>query len=135
MALSTIGMELTINGTSIGAVKELEGPGIVNEEIEVTAFDSASGYKEFILGPKTLENIKGTVWYTPTNSTHNASTGLAKFANSGESVTWAVIFSDVGNTTWTGSGFVKSFIPKAGGTDDALEAEFEIMPTGAPTLA
>lgn len=132
MALNTIGMELTVAGNITAAVAELEGPGIVNEEIEVTAFDSTGGYHEFIMGPKTLEDIKAKIFYTPTNSTHAA---LVVLANSGASTTWAVVFPDVGNTTWSGAGFVKSFTPKAGGVGEALEAEIVIKPTGAPTLA
>jgi predicted secreted protein len=131
--IKAIGIQFKINSTTIAEVLDFEGPGIENELIETTSHSTSGGYKTYITGTKDNAEIKFDISYVPTESTHNASTGLLKFADSGEAVTWAVVWPDAGGTTWSGNGLVMSFTPKAA-IEDQLMAEVTVKPTGAPTL-
>lgn len=133
-AIKAVGIQFKINGTTVAEVLDFDGPGIKNDLIDVTNHGSSGGYKEYITGIKDNDNIKFDINYVPTAGTHNASAGLVKFANSGEQVTWAVVWPDEAGTTWSGSGLVMEFTPK-GKIKDQLQASVVVKPTGAPTLA
>jgi hypothetical protein len=132
--IKAIGIAFKINGTTMAEVMDFEGPGIKNELIKTTSHSNASGYDTYITGTKDNDEIKFDINYVPTEATHNNATGLVGFANTGELVTWSVVWPDVGGTTWTGDGLVLSFTPK-GKIKDQLMAEVVVKPTGAPTLA
>jgi predicted secreted protein len=133
-AIKSIGLQFKINGTTVAEVLDFEGPGIKSDLIDVTNHGSTGGYKEFILGQKDNNEIKFDLNYVPTDTTQNFGAGLLGFAGSGATVTWSVVWPDTGGTTWTGTGIVMEFTPKAK-IKDQLMASIVVKPTGAPTLA
>jgi predicted secreted protein len=132
LAIKSIGLAFKVNGTTVANVKDFEGPGIKNDLIDVTSHSSAGGYKEYILGQKDNDEIKFDISYVPSEGTHNFATGLVGLADSGDSFTWSVVWPDE-TTTWSGTGLLLSFTPKAK-IKDELMAEIVVKPTGAPTL-
>jgi predicted secreted protein len=133
MAVDMMGTVFTWNSATVAGVTDLSGPAVENELIEVTNFGSTGGYREYIAGPKDNGEISITINYDPTDSSHNATTGLVADANTGTSRAWSINWSGTG-TSWSGNGIVTSFEP-GGSFEDALTAEVTIKPTGQPTLA
>ena len=136
--VKAIGLEFKINGTTVAEVMDFEGPGIVNEPIQTTSHSTTGGYHQFILGPKTLEDIKFDINWVPSETTHGTTgNGLVALANSGDSFTWACVWPEDENgdhATWTGTGLLLSFTPKAA-IEDQLMAEIVVKPTGAPSFS
>src|SRR5436190_11500845 len=101
-AVNAFGTLLKRNGTTIGEVTDLSGPEISRDNIEVTHHQSPSAYREFMKGLKDAGEFSCTINYIPTNSTHNAATGvLSDLANNTTVDTWSLVWSDTGATTWT----------------------------------
>lgn len=134
-AISGFGTLLKRNGTTVGEVNDITPPGMSRNTIDVTHHQSPNAWMEFIKGLKDGGELTFSVNYIPTNSTHNASTGLlADFTNNTTVDTWQVIFPDTSGTTWSFSGILTDFSPTAP-TDDKLAADVTVKVSGQPTLA
>lgn len=134
-AVNAFGTLLKRNGTTVAEVNDITPPSLGRDEIEVTHHQSPNRWREFIKGLKDAGEFSMSINYIPTNSTHNASTGLlADFANDTTVDTWTLVFPDTALTTWSFPGFMKGFAPKAP-IDDKLSADVTMKVTGQPTLA
>jgi predicted secreted protein len=127
-AIDGLGVVLVFNGSTIGEVLDIEGPGVKYDLHEVTNHGSTGGYEEEITGIKRWEPIKFAINYVPSTSDHQALvSGMVAGTASTVTVTWPD-----GSTSWTGQGRVVSFMPKAP-VNGVFTADVEIKPTGAWT--
>lgn len=115
----------------VAQVRDLAGPGLANDTIEVTDRDGG-GWKEFLGGLKDGGEITLDVTYDPAGSTHNATSGLVHLYGGALVVSWRITWPD--STVWTLNGLVTNFEPKAP-LADALVADVTIKVSGQPTLA
>lgn len=137
MTQATLGFGVILqrNGVSVAEVKNVSGPSISRGSVEVTHHQSPDQWSEFIKGLKDGGEVSFDINYLPGNATHDASTGLlSDFANDSTIDTWAIVFPDPGNTTWSFPGFLTAFAP-ANPTDDAFTASVTLKVAGKPTLA
>lgn len=134
-AVNAFGTLLKRNGTTVAEVNDITPPSLSRDDIEVTHHQSPSRWREFIKGLKDAGEFSMSINYIPSNSTHNASTGLlADFANDTTIDTWTLVFPDTAATTWSFPGYVKGFSPSAP-IDDKLSADVTMKVAGQPTLA
>jgi len=134
MALNAFGALLKRNGVTIAEVTEISGPGLSRETLDSTHHQSPAMWGQLIKGIKRAGEVTLTIQYTPTASTHNASTGLlADFANDTTIDTYSLVFPDTGATTWSFPGIVTNFEPSAP-HDDKLTGDVTIAVAGQPTL-
>jgi len=134
-AVNAFGTLLKRNGTTIAEVTDITPPELGRDDIEVTHHQSPAAWREFIKGLKDAGEVSFTINYIPTNSTHNAGTGLlADLANNATIDTWTLVFPDTSATTWSFPGFVSKFSSKAP-IDDKLSADVTLKVSGQPTLA
>lgn len=134
-AVNAFGTQLKRNGTTLAEVTDISGPELSRDNIEVTHHQSPNMWREFIKGLKDAGEFSCTINYIPTNSTHNAATGvLSDFANNTTVDTWTLVFPDTLATTWSFPGFITKFSAKEP-IDDRLNADLTFKVSGAPTLA
>jgi hypothetical protein len=144
MAITNFGIQLKRgNGaspevfTAVAEVISLDPPEIINEAIESTSHGTTA-YRTFInSGLREVAEFTATVDYTPTDATHNATTGLLYDLTSSTAHNYQIVFPNVGSTTWQFSAIVTSFKPLAADAQkpETLQAEITFRPTGSPTLA
>lgn len=121
------------NFTTIAEVKDIQGPGLTRNTIDVTNHSSANGFEEFVLGIKRSDELTFTVNFVPTNPTHDESTGLwAEYVN-GTRTNYRLVFpSALGQLEF--AAYVTGINPSAP-VDGALEAEITLKISGPVTLS
>lgn len=122
--------------TKVAQVKDISGPSMSRETIDVTNHQSPSGYAQFLASIADGGEITFTVEYDPQDGSHDQTTGLLKLM--GETVTrnWKLIFP-VEVTTgqyagYTFKGIVTGFSPAAP-VKGSLTADITIKVAGAVT--
>ena len=124
--------------TALAEVKDIKGPGMKRETIEVTNLSSLGGYKEFIAGFRDA----GTVSLTMNFTYATYCLLLADFESNLEGY-YAITLPDVGSTTFEFGGLVTE-LPLNVSAKDAVTADctitisgqvevFEGAPSGAPS--
>lgn len=58
----------TLGGTSIGNIKEISGPSMTRDQIDVTDFSSPGGYREYIPALRDAGEVTMTITYNPSSS-------------------------------------------------------------------
>jgi len=120
--------------TTIAEVSSISGPGLSLDTIDVTHHSSTAGWREFVGGLLDAGEVSFDINYTPTDATHDASTGLIKDMVDRTVRNFQLVFPDTGNTTWSFSALVTGFEPSEP-IDDKLAASVTLKLTGQPTLA
>jgi predicted secreted protein len=134
-AVLGFGGQLQRNGVSVAEVKNVSGPSLSRGSVDVTHHQSPDRWGEFIKGLKDGGEVTFDINYIPSDATHGAVTGLlSDFANDSTVDTWAIVFPDTANTTWSFPGFITAFGP-SNPTDDAFTASVTLKVAGKPTLA
>lgn len=99
--------------TTIAQVRDINGPNMSRDTVEVSSRDSTGQAKEYLAGM--LENGEVTIdiVYDPDTQTHSASSagGLATLLTAGTLNNFRVSFADTTATTATFAGLVTSFQP------------------------
>jgi len=124
----------TENFSTIAEVTNIGGPGLALDPLDVTSHSSTNGWREFIGGLLDGGEVSLTVNYVPTESTHDASTGLIADMAARTVRNFQLIFPDSGNTTWSFSALVTSCEPGEP-VDGQLTGEVTLKVTGQPTLS
>lgn len=122
--------------TTIAQVRDIEGPGLKMDTIEVTSRDT-SKWRKRIAGLKDGGTVTFDIVYDPDAVTHDsttATTGLAYYMLNGLSRAFQLVLPDVSPQTIAFTAFVTSFKPKAP-MEGALTADVELQITGAVTIA
>lgn len=128
-ATSGKGTLLKREGTTIAEVRNISGPSMKAETIDVTNMDSG-GWREFITSLKDGGEVTFDVNFLPAAATHLAV--LQDFVDSVIS-TWSLVWTDSGTSTWSFEGLVTAFQANAQ-IDDALTASVTVKMSGAPTI-
>jgi hypothetical protein len=105
--------------TTIAEVKDIRGPEIKRDVIDVTNQSSPGGYEEVIRSIKRTGNLTFECSFNPTDPTLDQSTGL--------------LLNDEDDTMWSLQGFVVGFDQTAPVTN-VLSANVTIKITGVPVL-
>jgi len=120
--------------TPIAAVRDVGGPNIQTDAVDFTSRDT-SWWKEFIAGLIDGGEVEFDVLYDPDAATHGTTgIGLMALALARTTKNWRITLSDATPTTWTFSGFIKNFKPKAP-MKDAFTAAITVKVSGAITVA
>lgn len=135
VAVNAFGTLLKRNGTTVAEVTDISPPELSRKDIETTHHQSPNMWQEFMKSLKNAGEVSLSINYIPSNSTHNAATGLlGDFANDTTIDTWTLVFPDSGATTWSFAGFITKFSSKAP-VDGKLTADVTLKVNGQPTLA
>ena len=110
-------------------INSVDGLGFSREAIDATHTQSASGYREFIGGLKSMSPMSIECNWIAAN------TGAIQTLMEASSPlgNWQFLFPD--NSTLTFSAMVTSFKPGSATPDGKLTATLELTPSGAPTWA
>ena len=106
----------------VGAVKDIEGPGMNRETVDVASRDAGQLTKR-ISGMAAAGNITFEIVYDPDLATQNV---LSAALTAGTMGTMYLVIDDLPETGWYGRAMVESFKPKAP-LEDAFVADVSIV--------
>jgi len=113
---------------AIAEVRNITGPGMTRDFIDVTNLDSTGGYREFITGFRDGGELTFTM-----NFTLAGYDDLFADYSSDDSHNYQVVLADTGATTFEFAGYVTS-LPLTIPTDDAVTVDVTIKITGAVSM-
>lgn len=119
--------------TTIAELKNISGPSLSADVIDVTVHNSGTPWRRFISGLLDGGEITFDVHFVPQNATHSYSSGLLSDFVNRVKRNFQLVFPDAGVTTWTIPGIVVNFDMNADPAD-ALLASVTVKVNGAPTL-
>jgi len=122
------------NFTAIAEIRDIKGPKMVADVIDVTVHNSSSPWKKFISGLLEGGEIQLDVNFIPTDPTQSQSSGVLSDMVNRVRRNYQLYFPDSGHTTWAFSAVVVGFDMTAA-PKDALMATITLRISGAPTLA
>lgn len=130
-ATAALGTILTIDGTAVAELKNIEPAGINTDRLDVTNHQSVGGFREYISGLSDGGECKMSGNYLPTDAAQSAlvTANLNRTINA-----YTVQFPDAGTTTWSFNGLVSGFSPKAP-VEGILSFDATVKVTGLPTIA
>ena len=116
--------------TNIAEVRDISGPSMEAETIDVTSHDSTSGWRDHIPGLKDGGEVTFDVNFDPRVATHDQSTGLASFI--GTESNWRVIYPTAIAKQWSFAAVMTKLETKeevAGASDASITLKINGMPT------
>ncbi len=119
---------------TIAEVKNIKGPKLKMDTIEVTSHSSASATREFIAGLLDAGEVTFDFNWIPANATQSYSAGILKDWVNRTKRNFQLVWPAASPVTWTFAAFVTGFEPDAS-VDGALTASITLKVTGMPTLA
>lgn len=119
--------------TDIGEVRTIGGPTLGADLVDVTHQKSPSGFREFIMGLQTGGEVSFDINYLPSDTTHDASTGLLSKFEGRTNQGYQLSFPDSPVVLWTFSAFLTAFSPDAD-PESQLLASITLGITGKPTI-
>jgi predicted secreted protein len=133
--LLQVGTQANNNGafTTVAEVKDIVGPAVSVDVIDVTNQDSPGGYEEIIPTIRRPGEVDFDVHFNPASGTHDGITGLLYLANNKVKRGWRILLNDPGNHYWHFLGFVTGFQTKAP-VAGVLTATTKIKITGQPVI-
>jgi len=120
--------------TTIAEVKDISGPSLSLATEEVTNHSSPAGFREYTGTLLDAGEVTFDINFIPTDSTHNASTGLIADMVNRTKRNFQLVFPDAGNTTWQFTALVTGF-ELSEPVEGTLSASVTLRITGQPTLA
>lgn len=127
----SVGTTLTIGAKTVGAVTSISGVSVTGDEVEVTALDNSTGYREYLQGFKDGGEIQVDGWL---DGADEGQAELYTLLNSGATATALIIFPAAIGKTWTATVFVSAFSTSAD-VDGAIGFSVTLRVSGQPTLA
>ena len=122
------------SGVLYAQVRNITGPALSADVIDVTSHASTNAWEESVIGVLRPGDIGMDIIYDPATATHkNASGGLLFDFLARVSITLTLVFSDSATTEWTFSAFVTGFVPSMPVAGE-LGAAVTFKPTGNMTL-
>jgi hypothetical protein len=121
--------------TTIAEVKDIRGPEIKRDVIDVTNQSSPGGFEEIIPSIRRTGNLTFACNFNPTDPTLDQTTGLLADINSTDPLprNFRLLLNDVDDTMWSFAGYVVGFDQTAPVTG-VLEANVTIKISGPPVL-
>lgn len=120
--------------STIAEVRDIDGPTLSAEEIDVTNHSTTGNYAESISGLLDAGTVSFDVNYLPANSTHDASTGLLAEFEAKTRSNYQMVLTDTANTTQSFAAYVQQFSMRFP-VREQNQAAVIIRIVGAPTLA
>jgi predicted secreted protein len=119
--------------TTVAEVKDITGPQVSLDVIDVTNQDSPGGYEEIIPSIRRAGDVDFDVNFNPTNGTHDGTTGLVYLANNKVKRGWRLQLQDSGAHYWAFDAYVVGFQNKAP-VAGVLTGTTKLRITGQPLL-
>lgn len=119
--------------TTVAEVKDITGPAVSLDVIDVTNQSSPGGYEEIIPSIRRAGDVDFDVNFDPQSGTHNGTTGLLYLANNKLKVGWRLQLQDPGAHYWSFDAYVVGFQTKAP-VAGVLAATTKLRITGQPLL-
>lgn len=116
--------------TTIANIRSLDGPALTAEVIDSTCHDESIGYRSYIEGLRDSGDVTIEIAYDPAGATH----AWLHATGRGATKDYKITFPDTGSTTWSFSGIVTNFTPKAP-VDGLMTADVTIKVTTNVTEA
>ena len=117
---------------TIGGVRDITGPGLSTETIDVTSHDSANATREFVASLKDGGEVTFDVVFDPDNTTHQ---NLRTDWQNRTVRNFQMVLPDAAPaTTWSFSGIVTSYSQNAPVAGE-LSISVTIKVSGQPSLA
>lgn len=109
----TFKTEISAVYTTVAQVRDINGPNMSRDMVEVTSRDSTGQAKEFLAGLLDNGEVTFDLVYDPDSTTHSASAtgGLITLLAAGTQNNFRVSFADSTATTATFAGLVQQFQP------------------------
>jgi len=122
--------------TTIAELRNVSGPSISADALDVTVHNTATPWRKFISGLLDGGEVSLDINFVPTNATHTAATagGLVKTMTDRSELNYKIVFPDTGTTEWIFPGIITAFEPSSDPAD-VLQASVTIKVSGPPTLA
>ena len=141
MAISAFGTLLQIGDgaapaegfATIFEVRDISGPSLASDTVDVTSHDSTGGWEEHVATILRSGEVTFDVNYEPTETTHDATTGLLGDMVARTLRNFQLVFPDGLTTTWEFSAFVTGFAPSEPVAGE-LSASISLKLSGQPTL-
>lgn len=115
----------------VAYIQNISGPGLQADTEDVTTHDSPGAWEEHVATILRSGEISLDIIYDPTNSDHDATTGLVSMLETATLGGFSIVFPDA--TAWKFAAFTTGFEPSAP-FDGALTASVKLKVTGAPIL-
>ena len=128
-AVAGVGAILTRDSVAIAEIRNITGPGMTRDFIDVTNLDSTGGYREFIGGFRDGGELTFSM-----NFTIGGYAYLLADYESDTAQSYELILPDAGTTTFGFSGFVTN-LPLNISPDDAMTVDVTIKITGEVSMA
>lgn len=119
--------------TTVAEVKDITGPSVSLDVIDVTNQSSPGKYEEIIPSIRRAGDVDFDVNFDPQSGTHDGATGLVYLANNALKRGWRLQLQDPGNHYWAFDGYVVGFQNKAP-VAGVLAGTTKIRITGQPLL-
>lgn len=119
---------------TIAEVKDISGPALKLNTVEVTNHSSTDGWKEHVGTLLEGGEVSFAVNWLPADVTHSNSAGLLKDLAARTKRNFQIVFPSASPTTWSLTALVTGLTPNAP-VDGALGASITLLITGKPTLA
>jgi predicted secreted protein len=119
--------------TTVAEVKDITGPAVSLDVIDVTNQSSPGGYEEIIPSIRRAGAVDFEVNFDPGDGTHDGTTGLLYLANNKVKRGWRLQLQDTGNSYWSFDAYVVAFqtrAPVAG----VLAGVIQLRITGQPVI-
>jgi predicted secreted protein len=118
---------------TVAEVKDITGPSVSLDVIDVTNQDSPGGYEEIIPSIRRAGEVDFDVNFDPGSATHDGTTGLVYLANNKVKRGWRLQLQDTAGTYWAFDAYVVGFQTKAP-VAGVLTGTTKLRITGQPTL-
>lgn len=119
--------------TTVAEVKDITGPAVSLDVVDVTNQDSPGGFEEIIPSIRRAGDVDFDVNFDPASGTHDGATGLLFLAKTKTKRGWRLLLNDPDDSYLAFDGYVVGFqwkAPVAG----VLAATTKIRVTGQPEL-
>ena len=116
---------------TVGGITSISGIEISAEEIDLTALDNATGYREKEVGFKEVGNVSVSGFL---DGADEGQTEMYSLLNSQTKTNFAIVFPTKIGKTWSFEGFVSGFTTGAE-VGSGVTFEATIVVTGQATLA
>lgn len=120
------------NFTTVAEVKNVTGPGLQADALDVTHADSPDAHREFIDGLKNGGEVSVEANWLPSDTTQNVS-GVAGDVQAGTKGNWKIVWPG-GSPTWSFTAIVTGVTPTAP-VDSPMSVSITLQISGKPTLA
>lgn len=117
--------------TQIAQLRDVNGPGLTRDTVDVTTKDSASNWREFLSTLRAGGEVSANIVFDHNGATHAQ---LVTDHAADASVGYRISLNDTGSTVITFSAFLTS-LSITGAMEGAIEADITLQITGAVTFA